>query len=398
LLLRCATTWTLPHLTAMADDGAPSAAPQRLAELLVRADVLAGKSRFETAVAKLEEAVVLARTTMPPHSLLRAYALVRHADCTIAQQRQLFSRSDTGSGVERATYAAEQALCAAAYASLHEALPILFARAEANTLLPGRVPADEEESSMRLIALQERTRRKGDDSAAAVAARIADAHARRHGQSLGYQVYLEAAVFSFFALCPALYNTPFPPLNMDDDHARQEVDTMCICIINAVRWLGASDGAPDAATNGVQWQLGGLNGLLEQNKLCNVVSCFLLVTQAGALGLARPMNDFRRMLDELWHSPQLASRRLRWAETSPIQWQLDSESRQRAAADVARLGLAKCARADCGAVESCPKAFKTCARCHSVVYCGRDCQLVAWPSHKRECKRLAAERDADANA
>jgi len=379
----------------MADDGTPSAAPEKLIELLARADELSNRKRFESAVPKSLEAMALAWATTPPQSLLRPYALMHHAKCSAAHQIELRKGSDTGSGVDRATYAAEQALCAAAYASLHEALPILFARAEANTLLPGRVPADEEESSMRLIALQERTRRKGDDSTAAVAARIADAHARRHGQSLGYQVYLEAAVFSFFALCPALYNTPFPPLNMDDDHARQEVDMMCICIINAVRWLGASDGAPDAATNGVQWQLGGLNGLLEQNKLCNVVSCFLLVTQAGALGLAQPMNDFRRMLDELWHSPQLASRRLRWAETSPIQWQLDSESRQRAAADVARLGLAKCARADCGAVESCPKAFKTCARCHSVVYCGRDCQLAAWPSHKRECKRLAAERDAD---
>jgi hypothetical protein len=68
---------------------------------------------------------------------------------------------------------------------------------------------------------------------------------------------------------------------------------------------------------------------------------------------------------------------------------------QRADADIARQGLAVCARGGCGAVESCPKAFKTCARCHSVVYCSRDCQLAAWPSHKRDCKRLAAEREAD---
>jgi hypothetical protein len=68
---------------------------------------------------------------------------------------------------------------------------------------------------------------------------------------------------------------------------------------------------------------------------------------------------------------------------------------RQAADDVARVGLASCARAGCGAVESCPKAFKHCSKCRTAVYCSRECQLAAWPSHKRDCKRLAAEREAD---
>mmetsp|Transcript_6638 Transcript_6638/g.11456 ORF Transcript_6638/g.11456 Transcript_6638/m.11456 type:complete len:273 (+) Transcript_6638:129-947(+) len=32
--------------------------------------------------------------------------------------------------------------------------------------------------------------------------------------------------------------------------------------------------------------------------------------------------------------------------------------------------------------------FKTCGKCKSALYCGRDCQVAAWPTHKGECKRI----------
>jgi len=375
----------------MADGGASSAALQRLLELLSRINELAVKFRYESAAAKSLEAVVLARATTPPQSLLRAYALVRHAENAVLQHSQIRVRSDIEFAADRDTYAVEKALCAAAYASLQEALPILFARTEANTLLPGRMPADEEESFLRVVLLVMSARGGADnDSAAAVAARIAEARASRRGQSLGYHTFLEAAFLSFLALCPTLYDTPFPPLPTNSDNARQQISMMVDCVMFAVRWMGASlDGAADDARNGVQWQLmrGRHDYSLTANKLCGAVSMFL--------NRAQTFTPFRLKLHELWHSPQLASRRQLWVETMPRQMQAAEAAAQRADADIARQGLAVCARAGCGAVESCPKAFKTCARCHSVVYCSRDCQLAAWPSHKRDCKRLAAEREAD---
>lgn len=39
---------------------------------------------------------------------------------------------------------------------------------------------------------------------------------------------------------------------------------------------------------------------------------------------------------------------------------------------------------------------KRCSGCKAIRYCCRDCQVGAWPEHKRVCKRLAAQAAADA--
>ena len=33
-----------------------------------------------------------------------------------------------------------------------------------------------------------------------------------------------------------------------------------------------------------------------------------------------------------------------------------------------------------------------CVACRSVSYCGKACQKVAWPTHKRECRRIVREK------
>ena len=48
-------------------------------------------------------------------------------------------------------------------------------------------------------------------------------------------------------------------------------------------------------------------------------------------------------------------------------------------------------------VKTCPVCGKTgakslCRGCRSVSYCGKACQKVAWPSHKRECRRIVREK------
>jgi hypothetical protein len=372
-------------------DGAASAAPRRLLELLMRAFELSRISRFESAAAKALEAVAMARDTTPPQSLLRAYALVRHAEYTISHQFHRFLRSDTGRG----TYAVDRV----SYGSLREALAILFARADANTLLPGRMPADEEQSGLRLLMLEHQAGQ--NDSAAAVAAQLAEARAFRRGQCFGYRAFLQAAYVSFLTMYPKLSPPActLPVLSTDEDNAPHAVDTLSKCIMQAVRWLGVSaDGAPDAATNGVRWDfVGGLDGLLDGTKLCAMIARFAEAAQTEPQSRIQP-DGFIRALNELWNSPQLAKRRQMWAVDAPHLKRIARERTQRAAADIARLGLATCANAGCDATESCPRAFKQCSKCSTAKYCSRECQLAAWPSHKRECKRMVAERKAGSAA
>ena len=61
-------------------------------------------------------------------------------------------------------------------------------------------------------------------------------------------------------------------------------------------------------------------------------------------------------------------------------------------------GLRHCALPGCGAKEAHPAHFKSCAACHTVVFCCRDHQVEGWPTHKKACKAArkttAAEDEA----
>jgi ankyrin repeat protein len=49
----------------------------------------------------------------------------------------------------------------------------------------------------------------------------------------------------------------------------------------------------------------------------------------------------------------------------------------------------------CGktAEEASVRSLKDCAGCYAVRYCGKDCQLAAWPEHKEACKAQTKERE-----
>ena len=37
-------------------------------------------------------------------------------------------------------------------------------------------------------------------------------------------------------------------------------------------------------------------------------------------------------------------------------------------------------------------AKSLCLGCRSVSFCGKECQTMAWPGHKKECRRVMRER------
>jgi hypothetical protein len=61
-------------------------------------------------------------------------------------------------------------------------------------------------------------------------------------------------------------------------------------------------------------------------------------------------------------------------------------------------GLRRCGLPGCGARETHPDHFKTCAACRKVGYCSKEHQTEHWPDHKAPCKaaRKAAEQRHDA--
>jgi hypothetical protein len=58
--------------------------------------------------------------------------------------------------------------------------------------------------------------------------------------------------------------------------------------------------------------------------------------------------------------------------------------RERAATDVARHGLRRCALPSCNSTEPHPKCYKLCGRCRGVAYCGAPHCAEDWKRHKRE--------------
>jgi len=283
-----------------------------------------------------------------------------------------------------------------------EALPILLARTHASTLMPGMVPADEEEFCMRLVVAGEACVDPARDSSpAGIAAATADARRRRRGQRLGYQLFLQAALFALLALYPAVFNCPFPSLHTNGLNAgRDDIQALMDVVLNAVRWMGASVNLDPDET--VQWQLGGFCSVVEEEKLCLMVVQVLNPTLVDEQGREHPNflltgqldSPFRRMLEALWNNPKLANRRRIAGVSMPLFSNIFDKTIQSGNKEAARRGLATCANPGCGNVESCPKAFQRCSRCHSAVYCSKTCQQAAWRVHKKECTRIAAARES----
>jgi hypothetical protein len=49
----------------------------------------------------------------------------------------------------------------------------------------------------------------------------------------------------------------------------------------------------------------------------------------------------------------------------------------------------------CGltAEQASVRSLKDCGKCYVARYCGKECQLAAWPGHKEACKARVKERE-----
>jgi hypothetical protein len=81
---------------------------------------------------------------------------------------------------------------------------------------------------------------------------------------------------------------------------------------------------------------------------------------------------------------QLCAKLCRAFTTTPLLAAALGEYRERAATDVARYGLRRCALPSCSATEPEPKFFKLCGRCRGVAYCSAAHSKEDWKRHKRE--------------
>ena len=91
-------------------------------------------------------------------------------------------------------------------------------------------------------------------------------------------------------------------------------------------------------------------------------------------------------------SNNLASKEAKSPSTRPVRPQnLAMENMQNLTAALNALGVKTCLA--CG--KSGAKSL--CMGCRSVSFCGKACQKVAWPGHKKECRRIVREK-AEAKA
>lgn len=55
----------------------------------------------------------------------------------------------------------------------------------------------------------------------------------------------------------------------------------------------------------------------------------------------------------------------------------------------------KCYNPQCNSVEDCNvKRFMICSKCRSVKYYSKECQVLDWKEHKKQCQKMLADRDA----
>lgn len=352
-----APMWAASSVSAAATD-----ALDALVSTVEAAYVAKHKGRWARAAELFERAASAAAAGGAPHDSLVVLDIRIRAGLALLDQAQA-----PGSGDDA------QVACARAWDVARRAMRTLCARADAGTLLPGGLRADELAYALAVVPVELKVEaRERARDADRVAALQADA------ALFGYATALNAALIVLGRLLPGQMALP-PPDPVDASAARFFL-LRVLELAPAVRHrfalvLGAEvrlahalrqvlDPARRGAVRGGLLDAGVYDALLVTWQRADVQAAF---TEHGVLSVLDAGN-----VEKDWRDQQA-----------------------RRASDAAAAGLRPCGLPACGAREASVRQFKRCGGCKKMAYCCTEHAREHWKAeHKRACDRSAMQQPA----
>ena len=333
-------------------------APESLPEvmtLVASAYMAMHKQRFARAAELFGRAA--ARTVAagaPPDSLVLASLRVTRSNALEALSQVPASAAEA------------PALSAEAYATVREVTRTVCARADAGTLLPGTLRADELAFGRARVVAKLRAQFPEKLGNAAFVA-----NATANASLLGYATALECVAATVARLELTATKVWLPPLAGSELDAAQAFLLRATALVTQVRH--------DFAMK-----------LSSEVQLAFLVSD--LADPRNRASIRGPVLDarFYDALMSAWRAPEfLAALNLHGSMGEATSGSCEAENARaqaRAAADVAAVGLRTCALPACGAREATVRQFKVCSGCRRVAYCCAEHAKAHWKAgHKREC-------------
>ncbi len=337
-------------------------APRSELLAIVEAATAAGdKARYARAAELFERAARVASAVTPPDSLVSINLRTRAATAILCQGGREAAPTDQVAAVTTAW----QTVC--------ELAPLLCARADADTLLPGKLRPDELAYARAIVPMNLRVNQSPV---------VAHSHNAAHltmekSQMLGYETALLAAgvVFQCFK---ATWQLGLPARRSADVGA---ANTLVLRSVALIAELG----------NQVEFRPG-----IEEQLAARVAD---VCNPAKARLYRGPVLDehFYDALAALWCRPDVVAALEAHGTLDALAdgsqeayHRMYQESRER---DIAAFGLRQCALPSCGAHEATVKQFKLCGGCKQVAYCCAEHSQAHWKEHKKTCSREDKQRD-----
>ncbi len=256
----------------------------------------------------------------------------------------------------------------AAWATMAEAARIYVARADARTLLPGTLRAEETAYAFGAALAELRFRAPDVLSDSSKVTLFRQVYAR----CFGYDCCLRAALV---VLTTLLFRTDLPPLLGADVDAAHALVLRAVALVPEV---GETFNVSSAET-------------LLADVFARIQKPALVDPTRSVLGV-----QFYDALCAAWRRPQVQAALRAHGTVAAISDGLGVPSgakmEEYRARDVAAFGLRQCALPTCSAREVTVKQFKVCGGCKQAAYCCAEHGKALWREHKRTCTH--AEKQA----
>ncbi len=293
-----------------------------------------------------QRAAALAAAGAPPDSLVVASLRLQEALALLSQEELMHSTAVVGGSSP------------AAWATVFEVAAILSGRADAGTLLPGTLRAEEQAYALAAVQVELRISSPDITAGSSIATKIV----RHNAPLLGYNSALQTACL----LLHRLRHVPsLPAADADVAHA---------FVLRAVTLIA---------------QVGNVNCLATEAKFAADVEEVL--EPARRVRGNQLDARFYDALSAAWRKPETIAALVAHGTPEELHPRnLDRHERssdERWARDIAASGLRSCALPTCSAREVTVKQFKLCGGCRRVAYCCAEHSKAHWKEHKKTCAR-----------